>query len=239
MFKKRPKLTMLPTLESEQWRVFKLAKDPTLRYQAINEIYQQQCQLTDIAMIESGVLDKDNYYEIATPRFTKANGDLLLQAAYTFTLDFDFNNVSDFAWLLTHCGLEPKSSGKTYTTLEKFDSNSAYVCFQKSFISLPYQSNNLLKRYREANRDVILGRSILEDELYPFEDGKLIMNKSLWLVLDKVNDGKSCRVSYYHKCMLPMVQPNTLKPYAAIALAQCPITSCNASRQTNMSSRRR
>ncbi|CAK4692854.1 hypothetical protein LEN26_020283 [Aphanomyces euteiches] len=213
LLKKRPKLTMLPTLESEEWRVFKLVKDPTLRYQAVNMIYQQQYQLTDVAMIESGILDKSDSYELVTPRIAKNTGDLMLQGAYRVTLSYDFNVVSDLVWLLTHCGLEPKTSGMSYTTLEKFDFDAAYISFKKKFNSLPYQSNNLFKRCREPTRDVIIGRSVLEDELYPFEEGSLIMNKSFWLVLDKVNDGKGCRISHFHKCMLPMVQSKSPATY--------------------------
>ncbi|KAG9415102.1 hypothetical protein AC1031_008531 [Aphanomyces cochlioides] len=46
LLKKRPKLMMLPTLENEQWRVFKLVKDPALRHHAVNEIFQQLYQNT-------------------------------------------------------------------------------------------------------------------------------------------------------------------------------------------------
>ncbi|CAK4318149.1 unnamed protein product [Aphanomyces euteiches] len=46
----------------------------------------------------------------------------------------------------------------SYKTLEQFDSNASYVCFIRKIDSLPYQSNSLLKRYKEATRDVIVGR---------------------------------------------------------------------------------
>ncbi|KAH9118162.1 hypothetical protein LEN26_012258 [Aphanomyces euteiches] len=101
LLKKRPKLMMLPTLENEQWRVFKLVKDAALRHHAVHEIFHRLYQNTDVALIESGVLDKFDGYTSVIPRFMKSTGDLVLQASYTVTLHFDFNIVTEFAWLLT------------------------------------------------------------------------------------------------------------------------------------------
>ncbi|KAF0760242.1 hypothetical protein AaE_003596, partial [Aphanomyces astaci] len=68
LMKKRPKLTVLPTLENEQWRVLKLVKDPVLRRHAIHEIYEQQYRLTDGVLVEGGLLDQVDDMEAYVPR---------------------------------------------------------------------------------------------------------------------------------------------------------------------------
>ncbi|CAK4082156.1 unnamed protein product [Aphanomyces euteiches] len=78
LLKKRPKLMMLPTLENEQWRVLKLVKVPALRHHAVHEIFHQLYQNTDVALIESGVLDKFDGYTSVIPRFMTSTGDLVL-----------------------------------------------------------------------------------------------------------------------------------------------------------------
>ncbi|CAK4626294.1 unnamed protein product [Aphanomyces euteiches] len=149
VMKKRPKLTVLPTLESDQWRVFKLVKDQTLRHRAMNEIPQLMYQLTEAAMVESGLNDK---------------------------------------------------------VLEKVDCNTTYVQYMKRWNAAPSQANVLYKRIMEPTRDVIVCRTVLEDELNPFPEGVLVMNKSTWVVLEKLDNGKACRMKFFQKSTLPMIQ---------------------------------
>ncbi|CAK4353422.1 unnamed protein product [Aphanomyces euteiches] len=155
LMKKKPKLTTLPTLASDQWRLNKLVKDPSLRRQAMHDICEQQYQLTEFMLVENGLLDRVDEYKIA---------DL--------------------------------------------DDGSIYFCYVKNLGAFSSKSNCLYKRYIENNRHVIVGRSILEDELYPFQNGDLVLNKSSWIVLEKVDNGAACRLKYMQKSTLPMIQLN-------------------------------
>ncbi|RHY91532.1 hypothetical protein DYB37_006144 [Aphanomyces astaci] len=184
LMKKRPKLTVLPTLENEQWRVLKLVKDPVLRRHAIHEIYEQQYRLTDGVLVEGGLLDQVDDMEAYVPRLAKCNADLVLQVAFCKTKRYDFNVVSEMAWALFQGGCGAKKKQLTYEVL-----------------------------------------SVLEDELHPFREGALVLNKSAWcdggvfpilvahaspcrLVIERLDNGKACRLKFFQKSTLPMLQSN-------------------------------
>ncbi|CAK4344576.1 unnamed protein product [Aphanomyces euteiches] len=204
VMKKRPKLTVLPTLESDQWRVFKLVKDQTLRHRAMNEIPQLMYQLTEAAMVESGLNDKVDNFESYTPRLTKTSSDLVLSVSFCSTKHFDFNIVSEMAWKLFCGGYGTKDT--KFNVLEKVDCNTTYVQYMKRWNAAPSQANVLYKRIMEPTRDVIVCRTVLEDELNPFPEGVLVMNKSTWVVLEKLDNGKACRMKFFQKSTLPMIQ---------------------------------
>ncbi|KAF0709630.1 Aste57867_5855 [Aphanomyces stellatus] len=206
LMKKRPKLTVLPTLESEQWKVFKLVKDPILRRQAIDEIYLQQYQLTEGAMVEGGLYDQVDDMESYSPRIAKTNADLILQCAFCQTIDFDFNVVSEMAWLLFQGGCGAAKKRLTYEVIEKFHVNAAYLRISKHWNDLANQANVLYKRFTEPDRDIIVCRSVLEDEVHPFDESALVLNKSAWLVMERIDGGKRCRLKFFQKSTLPMVQ---------------------------------
>ncbi|KAG9415103.1 hypothetical protein AC1031_008532 [Aphanomyces cochlioides] len=203
LMKKKPKLTTLPSVESEQWRVFKLVKDPVLRLDAVNEILLLLHQMTDGAMVEAGLADRVDEYEAYTPRLAKTSADLVISVSFCTTKQFDFNVVSDLAWLVFQEGI---CAALKHQTLERFDDYTSYVRYERFWSGLGDQANCLYKRFREPHRDVIVCRTVLEDELNPFRPDALIMNKSAWIVLEKVDDGKACRIKLFQKCTLPMVQ---------------------------------
>ncbi|KAH9135485.1 hypothetical protein AeRB84_019138 [Aphanomyces euteiches] len=190
LMKKKPKLTTLPTLASDQWRLNKLVKDPSLRRQAMHDICEQQYQLTEFMLVENGLLDRVDEYVSCSPRLSKINNELVIQFASCTTRAFDFNAMSDLVWSLFQ-GLR---AGANKRNVE--------------FGRLLQQVQLFYKRYIENNRHVIVGRSILEDELYPFQNGDLVLNKSSWIVLEKVDNGAACRLKYMQKSTLPMIQLN-------------------------------
>ncbi|CAK4473560.1 unnamed protein product [Aphanomyces euteiches] len=205
---KRPRLTMLPSLDGDQWQILKLVKNPQLRQQAIHEICERQYQLTQVALVEGGIFDRVGEFEAYTPRLAKTNADLVVQAAYCTTKQFDFQVMSEMAWKVFEGCLGAKNSNLTSHTLKTLDQNAVYVRKEKHWNDLLNQANCLYKRYREPHRDVIVCRTILEDEEIPFHPGALVMNKSAWLVLEKLDGGKACRLKYFQKSTLPMVQSN-------------------------------
>ncbi|CAK4624471.1 unnamed protein product [Aphanomyces euteiches] len=93
----RPKLTVLPTLQSEQWRIHKLFPDPALRRQAIEVIYNQQFQLPDCAMLESELQGGVDCLESFTPRLARSTADLVLCTSYSKVMDMSVDIVSEFA----------------------------------------------------------------------------------------------------------------------------------------------
>ncbi|CAK4344579.1 unnamed protein product [Aphanomyces euteiches] len=94
----------------------------------------------------------------------------------------------------------------SFKVLEKIDYNSAYIKYNKRWNSTPSQANVLYKRVMEPERDVIVCRTVLEDELHPIPEGVLVMNNSAWVVLEKLDNGEACRIKFFQKSTLPMIQ---------------------------------
>ncbi|KAG9415112.1 hypothetical protein AC1031_008538 [Aphanomyces cochlioides] len=108
------------------------------------------------------------------------------------------------AWKLFDIGSGSKEL--SFKVLEKIDYNSAYIKYNKRWNSTPSQANVLYKRVMEPERDVIVCRTVLEDELNPIPESVLVMNKSAWVVLEKLDNGQACRIKFFQKSTLPMIQ---------------------------------
>ncbi|CAK4624484.1 unnamed protein product, partial [Aphanomyces euteiches] len=68
------------------------------------------------------------------------------------------------------------------------------------------QGNSLYKRFPGPDRVVIVARTVLEDEVYPFSEGTLILNQSVWIVIEQLQHDQKCQMKYFYKCTPPMVQ---------------------------------
>ncbi|CAK4630994.1 unnamed protein product [Aphanomyces euteiches] len=148
LMKKKPKLTMLPTLASDQWRLNKLVKDPSLRRQAMHDICEQQYQLTEFMLVENGLLDRVDEYVSCSPRLSKINNELVIQFASCTTRAFDFNAMSDLVWSLFQ-GLRAGTNKRN--KIADLDDGSIYFCYVKNLGAFSSKSNCLYKRYIENN----------------------------------------------------------------------------------------
>ncbi|KAG9415097.1 hypothetical protein AC1031_008526 [Aphanomyces cochlioides] len=182
----RPQLTMLPTLQSDQWRVQKLVTDPVLRRQAIEEILHQQYQLTVFTKIESGLEDGVVSLPSFTPRLARSTADLVMCAAYSKIFDFSVDIVSEFAWMMCQGRFKVRKD-MSFEVFEKHGNDSIYVRVNKMWNEFAIQGNTLYKRFPGPDRVVIVARcskrkfirTVLEDEVYPFSEGTLILNQSV------------------------------------------------------------
>ncbi|CAK4082160.1 unnamed protein product [Aphanomyces euteiches] len=198
----RPQLTMLPTLQSDQWRVQKLVTDPVLRRQAIEEILHQQYQLTEFSMIESGFEDGEESLTSFTPRLARSTADLVMCAAYSKLFDFSVDIVSEFAWMM-YQGRFKARKDMSFEVFEKHGNDSIYMRVNKMWNEFAIQGNSLYKRFPGPDRVVIVAR---EDEVYPFSEGTLILNQSVWIVIEQLQHDQKCQMKYFYKCTPPMVQ---------------------------------
>ncbi|CAK4082159.1 unnamed protein product [Aphanomyces euteiches] len=201
LMKKKPKLTTLPTLASDQWRLNKLVKDPSLRRQAMHDICEQQYQLTEFMLVENGLLDRVDEYVSCSPRLSKINNELVIQFASCTTRAFDFNAMSDLVWSLFQ-GL--RAGANKRNKIADLDDGSIYFCYVKNLGAFSSKSNcftSVILKTIDTSLSV-------EDELYPFQNGDLVLNKSSWIVLEKVDNGAACRLKYMQKSTLPMIQLN-------------------------------
>ncbi|KAH9086769.1 hypothetical protein Ae201684P_000189 [Aphanomyces euteiches] len=201
IMRKQPKLTMLPTTDSDQWQVFKLVKDPLLRHRAMHEIPQAMYKLTESAMVESGLADRVNDFESCITSLSKTTSDLVLNITFCSTKHFDFNVVSEMAWKLFDIGYGSKelSCLKKSTTIQPI-SNTTNGGIRLQVKQMYCTSINLSARVDWTRR------TVLEDELHPIPEGVLVMNNSAWVVLEKLDNGEACRIKFFQKSTLPMIQ---------------------------------
>ncbi|OQR89377.1 hypothetical protein ACHHYP_06324 [Achlya hypogyna] len=207
LIKKRPKLAVLPHLPSDQWKLSRLVADPALRREAVSQIMQTQYEALPGALIESNLVDQEADCLRFAPYLAKHFDDqLITTATLCQTIDHDYNLVARMMWLLltAGCSLEPSK----FHRLETFEEDTIYIANEGRWELLISQTRLLMKRYREANRVVIVMRTILEDELTPHDPAALVTNKSAWFILEPVDS--RTRVKFYQKTTLPMVQGEAL-----------------------------
>lgn len=98
--------------------------------------------------------------------------------------DIPFKALRDAYWRVFE--------GKTHVeltqiqVLEVIDDNLLYI---QSFKPHPTagatkQSNMVFKRYRQKKRDIILWRCVVEDELYPLQEGNIRSTDNGWMILE-------------------------------------------------------
>ncbi|OQR93507.1 hypothetical protein ACHHYP_02490 [Achlya hypogyna] len=205
ILKKRPRLTTLPTLDQDQWRLCRLVKDPIMRAKAMNEILKQQYLALPGAMVESGLVDMEADYLACKPKLARNQDDqLITETIWCQNLPYDHGFVTRCMWVLM--GDPSRYDYAGFSMLETFDADTKYLCTVGQLDNLlTSQCRFLLRRVVEADRVVFMMRSILEDELMPHDKTALVNNKSAWFVVEPSNAG-GCRLKFYQKATLPMMQ---------------------------------
>ncbi|EQC28694.1 hypothetical protein SDRG_13569 [Saprolegnia diclina VS20] len=205
ILRKRPKLSSLPTLDSDQWKLYRLVKEPMTRAHAVYEILQQQLAAFPGAMVESGLVDTEADMLLTRPKLSRYLDDqLITETIWCHNFPYDYRFVTRCMWALMANPSQYEYTG--FSLLETFDDDTKYICtIGKLDNLLTSQCRFLMRRLSEPGREIFLIRSILEDELMPHDKTALINNKSAWFVLEPTPGG-GCRLKFYQKATLPMMQ---------------------------------
>ncbi|OQS05410.1 hypothetical protein THRCLA_02454 [Thraustotheca clavata] len=208
LIKKRPKLTVLPKLENDQWKMYRLVENPALRREAVQNITSQVYDGLSGAMIESGLLDREDDFALYAPSLSKYFDDqLITTAALCQTIPFEYTLVARMTWLLLTAGCSLERS--SFHRLETFDEDTIYIANEGRWEFLLNQTRLLMRRFIESNRIIFVMRTILEDELTPHSPEALVTNKCAWFMLEPTSEGHT-RIKFYQKSTLPMVQSEAL-----------------------------
>ncbi|KDO26801.1 hypothetical protein SPRG_08091 [Saprolegnia parasitica CBS 223.65] len=206
---KRPKLAALPQLDADQWKLYRLVRDPTLRREAVANILAHQYEALPGALIESNLLEQEDDVTAFAPHLAKHFDDqLITTATYCKTLAYDMHTVARMTWLLLSAGCSLHR--KNFQRLEKFDDDTIYIANEGRWESILNQTRLLMKRFTEADRTVFVVRTILDDELNPHAPDALVNHKSAWFVVEPIAGQPGCRIKYFQKMTLPMVQSEVL-----------------------------
>ncbi|KAH9142558.1 hypothetical protein LEN26_005123 [Aphanomyces euteiches] len=199
---KRPQLTLLPTLISDQWKVKRFPVDPVIRKQLAMEICQQQYNQISTMLREFGIQDYPGSCHSYVPCLASQNEDLILQVIVCRKEPIEPLTIGRMAWSLLTGSLSVLR--RSHGCLEMFDSNTMYIRMEQRWNGFVNQTNLLLKRHIEPTRFIVTMRSILEDDVFPYDQEAFVLNRCAWLIFEQGDTGNVMK--FFQKSTLPMVQ---------------------------------
>ncbi|KAF0684263.1 Aste57867_23727 [Aphanomyces stellatus] len=189
VFRKKPRLTLVDDIESEEWQSYRLAAKASLRATAIHAIADRQFRRMQNAFLRAGVLDcKETLYR--SQLVTEANGASTFQLVNHITLAAPVHIVGTAIWRW----LSVEGASERLNEIERIDEHTVYT--RAGDKVQPWQSNLIRKRYLQANRVIFVARSVLEDARIPHVATNALENKSSWLQVARLpEDDKQCRLT--------------------------------------------
>ncbi|CAK4142159.1 unnamed protein product [Aphanomyces euteiches] len=180
-------------VSSEEWRTYKLAAHALLRIAAIHAIAGHQYDMLETAFIKAGLVDRQD--EI----IQQADGSIIPERVYHVTLAAPFRLIGAAVWKVFNGGYSMPIPEGTEETLEIVDAYTVYQTFKNTGNNVVVHANVIYKYYVEMDREVVVWRSVLEDELMPHMKEGSVQNKWGWLVVAPTKDATSCRLTYLHQ----------------------------------------
>ncbi|RHY25517.1 hypothetical protein DYB32_008263 [Aphanomyces invadans] len=180
-------------LTQDDWRVFKLAAQKSLREAAVFAIADRQLRRKDSAFINAGLLDcTDPKYHSRTIK-TRNEHAVTLEVVMNFELAAPRDVISAAVWDIQ----------------ERFDQYTLYEQFTEVASGVTTHSNLVRKFYCDDGLEhVILWRSVLDDALVPEMADGTVEDECGWIVITPV-DTKSCRLTLL---LHAVFDPTTLPP---------------------------
>ncbi|RHY16999.1 hypothetical protein DYB25_003770 [Aphanomyces astaci] len=191
-FRKKPRLTMDTDVQSDEWQSYKLAAQASLRSAAIHAIADRQYRRLDTAFINAGLIDvTTNLFRYKPIR--QPNHKVLVELVNHVTLAAPFHAVGLAAWHTFHL---PHLSTTSSTSIEVVDPNTMYEQCTETKHGVICHSNTICKLYTEPNkRDVIVWRTVLEDDLAPHMLQGAVDDQWGWIVLSPLANPNHCRLT--------------------------------------------
>ncbi|KAH9127619.1 hypothetical protein AeMF1_002109 [Aphanomyces euteiches] len=196
-FHKRPRLTIESDIQSEEWKEYKLAAKASLRVAAIHAIADRQYGRMDTAFINASLAGvSHNVFSLKTLRV--ATDKVIVQLINHVTLAAPYHAVGTAVWQTFH--VLPLSE-TSHATTEVVDSNTIYDQCVETKHGIPCHSNTISKLYPEARRDVIVWRTVHEDELAPHMIEGAVDDQWGWITVAQLDNPKHCRLTLLMQIM--------------------------------------
>ncbi|KAH9067489.1 hypothetical protein Ae201684P_021646 [Aphanomyces euteiches] len=151
-------------VQSDAWRQCKLAAQASLRVAAIHAIADREYSRMQSAFVRAGILDRWEDLVRTTPIVQPVSQKLLLEYATVLTLPAPFNWVGPAVWKVFRGDYDKALRANIW---ERLDEHTAYSAFQAVEGDASAHSNFVAKHYAEPTREVVVWRSVLQDELMP------------------------------------------------------------------------
>ncbi|EQC35766.1 hypothetical protein SDRG_06525 [Saprolegnia diclina VS20] len=232
ILEKKPRLGLLSADANDQWQLLKLVADPTARALAFHAIVDREYAKLDTVMIEGGLIDLHEETHSYVPKLV--NGALEVQVSVFILYGVHFNLLAEASWQVLRGSVELETTTGThvsYQQLHQVDPSTVYISSMWYHSNGGYQGRMIVKRYIEANRQVIISRSIHEDELHPLVDGCAIANEVSWVAFDCDPTTGLARARYFQR-MKPTYFADEQNDRSHLALCQFLMELCEQSSMT-------
>ncbi|KAF0694505.1 Aste57867_14621 [Aphanomyces stellatus] len=189
-------LQSLPDASIDAWQSYKLAAQHSLRVAAIHAIADRQYRRQPNAFIQAGIFDLDDDLFRATQMTPPGSHQVILQVINHVNFAAPVRTVSSACWRTFSGGHGLPLPEDSDETIETIDDHTVYERFWHTQGGVTGHSNNIRKYYPEADRDVIVWRTVLEDALVPHMSKGAVDDTWGWLVVAPLpGDSTKCRMT--------------------------------------------
>ncbi|KAF0693097.1 Aste57867_15886 [Aphanomyces stellatus] len=210
LLKQRPRLSMIPTLGEAQWKLLHLSQDPMERHETALAIVQHQYSLLPSVLVASGLMDKHTDFTSCVPKTWEDDNLLVVESAAVRRYDCDFQLWGQMAWMVLSGGF----ASMDVKLLEMFSDDMIYLESPCRILNLDGQCRDVVKRFVEPSREIIVFRSILHDDAMPLAKD-FIANEAAWMLIEPAVP-HGCSVKFFNKSTPPTLQPGVASPDAAV-----------------------
>ncbi|KAF0684274.1 Aste57867_23738 [Aphanomyces stellatus] len=197
LLRKKPRLTLQMDPQSEAWLSYKLAAQASLRVAAIHAIADRQYRHQETEFIKAGLFHRADDV-IRADALPQPNGKVIVQYVYHVTLAAPCRLVGAAVWKVLRGEHAMTLPDGAHETVEELDACTIYrqftrVCAHEQVLSA--HSNLIFKYYVEAERELFVWQSVLDDALVPHMTHGSVHQESGWIQVAPLEDTSTCRLT--------------------------------------------
>ncbi|OQS04241.1 hypothetical protein THRCLA_03506 [Thraustotheca clavata] len=197
---KRPKLTEVPYIED--WKIQKLPAELTRRIIALNAIVDSKYEQLEGIFVRLKIHDLEENTHYSNVVYDASSDSVRLEWSCVRTINTDFTISSEALWSMMSIRTEQKLAASTYKCLQVIDQNVHYIRRESKLGDDPVESNLICKKYELPGRLVIIGDTVLEDELFEYSKDVFISNETTWIEMEKI-DANATRIRHCVSAVMP------------------------------------
>ncbi|CAK4843165.1 unnamed protein product, partial [Aphanomyces euteiches] len=171
------------------------------RAEAVKEISKHQYRQLTSALVAGNLIDCSESFSRIEPK-TWPGGLVGVEAVVCEFSTIDFRVIAQTTWdVIT--GAIPDAA-RSIRILEMFGELLVYTSETSTFMDMAFECRDIIERFKQPNREVIIFRSVLQDDRLPIT-APCIANETAWIV---IVDGTTC-LKYFGR-FTPPTMPSKL-----------------------------
>ncbi|KDO23306.1 hypothetical protein SPRG_11620 [Saprolegnia parasitica CBS 223.65] len=190
---KTPRPLVVAMDPNDQWKHLRLGADPLLRYSGYHAMADRERHHLRSAFLEAGLVESravPHSFETRVFHQTlEIQARVCVRLPRRFDTPMDFEIMTRVIWDIMSGNVIVASPTGYREVLTKVDDTITYITTKRHYTLGSSVRNVIVKRYMEANRFVLVWRSVEDDELFPFEDGRDVAREVGWMLLEPCESG--------------------------------------------------